>query len=123
MNRQPRKFVILTHDHPVLHWDFMLESGDVLKTWRLLEEPVPENCLRGIVAEALLDHRRDYLEYEGPVSEDRGSVTRWDRGVYTIVVETDSKLVVEMNGEVLDGIYEIATVESVDEATSIFRRK
>ena len=29
------RFVILEHDHPSLHWDFILEVGEVLWTWRL----------------------------------------------------------------------------------------
>src|SRR5437879_2020084 len=30
-----RRFVILEHDHPQLHWDLMLEAGPALRTWRL----------------------------------------------------------------------------------------
>jgi hypothetical protein len=71
------RFVILTHDHPFVHWDLMLEIDGVLRTWRLLAEPAPD---RIIGAEALPDHRLHYLEYEGPVSGDRGTVTRWDAG-------------------------------------------
>ena len=33
------RFAILEHDYPVLHWDFMLEAGDVLRTWRLPAVP------------------------------------------------------------------------------------
>ena len=33
------RFVILEHDHPQLHWDFMLEVGEVLWTWRLATAP------------------------------------------------------------------------------------
>lgn len=71
------RFVILTHDHPFDHWDLMLEAGGVLRTWRLLCEPAPD---RIIGAEPLPDHRLHYLDYEGPVSGDRGTVTRWDAG-------------------------------------------
>ena len=35
-------------------------------------------------AEVLPDHRLAYLDYEGPISGDRGSVTRWDRGTYDV---------------------------------------
>jgi|SRR6516164_6688532 hypothetical protein len=73
------RFVILEHDHPVLHWDLMLECGDVLKTWRLAAAPVPDLPTR---AEATSDHRLIYLDYEGPVSRGRGQVSRWDAGVY-----------------------------------------
>ena len=72
------RYVVLRHDHPELHWDFMLEVSGVLKTWRL---PTPPAA--GMVeATALPDHRLAYLDYEGPVSGERGSVTCWDRGVY-----------------------------------------
>jgi hypothetical protein len=75
---EPR-FVVLEHDHPFRHWDLMLETGEALRTWRLTAPPGP-----GVVTEAtpLGDHRRLYLDYEGPVGGDRGRVTRWDRGTF-----------------------------------------
>lgn len=72
------RFVILEHDHPILHWDFMLETGNVLRTWRLEQPPLPGSG--PIAATALGDHRLMYLDYEGPVSQMRGTVVRWDRG-------------------------------------------
>jgi hypothetical protein len=71
------RFVILEHDHPVLHWDLMLEAGDVLQTWRLATTPELDKCIE---ATALGDHRIQYLDYEGPVSGNRGTVKRWDAG-------------------------------------------
>jgi DNA polymerase Ligase (LigD) len=73
------RFVILEHDHPFFHWDFMLEAGDVLRTWRLAH--VPEHG-EPIAATYLHEHRRLYLDYEGPLSGNRGSVRRWDAGVF-----------------------------------------
>ena len=73
------RFVILEHDHPVLHWDLMLEAGDVLQTWRLAQSP---KVGVAIGAMALGDHRRAYLDYEGPVSGGRGVVQRWDAGEF-----------------------------------------
>ncbi|MGF1580114.1 MAG: DNA polymerase ligase N-terminal domain-containing protein [Gemmataceae bacterium] len=73
------RFVILEHDHPELHWDFMLEQGDVLKTWRLFEIPTPGATIPG---ELSFDHRVKYLDYEGPISGNRGSVVQWDGGIY-----------------------------------------
>src|SRR3954469_24553164 len=74
------RFVILEHDHPFLHWDFMLEFENRLRTWRLATPPAPG----AVAAEALADHRLEYLNYEGPVGGNRGHVRRWDRGTYTI---------------------------------------
>lgn len=73
------RFVILEHDHPVLHWDLLLEAGDVLHTWRLVAPPGAEP----IEATALGDHRRMYLDYEGPVSGQRGTVRRHDAGTFS----------------------------------------
>lgn len=94
------RFVILTHDHPHFHWDFMLEWGDRLRTWRLEKEPalnVP------IMAESLPDHRLAYLDYEGPVSGNRGEVKRWDAGEFSIIEELPVQLVVELAGARLRG--------------------
>ena len=74
------RFVILEHDHPHLHWDFMLEKEGKLCTWRLAMPPLGE--MVELQAEAILDHRLEYLEYEGPVGGNRGKVARWDRGGY-----------------------------------------
>ena len=76
------RFVILRHDHPDgLHWDLMLETGDVLATWALDALPEPGTSVE---ARRLPDHRTRYLDYEGPVSGNRGSVTRWDAGEYEV---------------------------------------
>ena len=54
------RFVILEHDHPVLHWDLMLEADGVLQTWRLAQPPALA-CV--IDASAIDDHRLFYLEF------------------------------------------------------------
>ncbi len=94
------RFVLLTHDHPVWHWDLMLEDNGLLRTWRLDDDP------RSIVplgATPLPDHRLLYLEYEGPVSNQRGTVTRWDRGDYEVIQETTDVFVVQLRGERIQG--------------------
>jgi hypothetical protein len=73
------RFVILAHDWPTPHFDLLLEHGPVLRAWRLLGEPAAGVAVE---AEANHDHRLMYLDYEGPVSGSRGSVSRWDAGVY-----------------------------------------
>jgi len=72
-----RKFVILEHDHPFLHWDFLIEDGDGLASWRLLESP---QSGKRVPASLLPVHRRHYLTWEGPVSGDRGNVRRIHSG-------------------------------------------
>jgi hypothetical protein len=94
------RFVVLIHDHPALHWDFMLEKEASLRTWRLMREPSEPGP---ICAEGLADHRLDYLDYEGPLSGNRGSVRRFDRGEYALLSETPGRIVVELKGNVLVG--------------------
>jgi hypothetical protein len=74
------RFAILEHDHPMLHWDLLLEAGDVLSAWRLAQPP--DESAHSIEATKITDHRTLYLDYEGPVSGERGFVKRWDRGIY-----------------------------------------
>ena len=106
------QFVVLHHEMPATsnrasHWDLMLERNGVLATWALDQEPTATQTGNGIAGSALPDHRKDYLEYEGPVSNDRGHVTRWDRGVYVVESETKDELVVELFGEQLNGTFEL----------------
>lgn len=71
------RFAVLNHDHPFPHWDLLLEAADVCWTWRLRTSPaVP----RGISAERITNHRKFYLSYSGPVSQNRGVVSQWDHG-------------------------------------------
>ena len=95
------QFVVLQHDAPRgRHWDFMLETQGALATWALAEPP---DAAAAIAAEALPDHRLDYLDYEGPISEGRGSVTRWDRGTYQLRRHAPDELAAVVAGEVLIG--------------------
>ena len=94
------RFVVLTHDYPLLHWDLMLEKEASLRTWRLLREP---GCTGPIDAEGLCDHRLAYLDYEGPLSGNRGTVRRFDRGEYSIAEESEARLVLDLSGLVLRG--------------------
>src|SRR4051794_4884883 len=53
------RFVILEHDWPSPHWDFLLEFGPVLRAWRLSADPAPG---RAVPAEPNADHRPFYLD-------------------------------------------------------------
>ena len=94
------RFVILEHDYPALHWDFMLEKEAALRAWRLTRSPEESGP---IDVEPLADHRLAYLEYEGPVSGNRGSVRRFDRGEYALVEETPHRIEVRLRGAALRG--------------------
>jgi hypothetical protein len=84
----------------VLHWDFLVEAGNVLRAWRLYDEPAAH---RVIAAERNADHRLMYLDYEGPVSGDRGVVSRWDQGECHWLLETAERIELELKGTKLQG--------------------
>ncbi len=94
------RFAVLEHDHPERHWDFLLEHGDAARTWRLPAPPQPGQLLP---ATPLPDHRKLYLDYEGPVSRNRGTVKQWDAGTFTTVVWSGQRVEVELNGWRLRG--------------------
>lgn len=95
------RYVVLTHDHPYLHWDFLLEYAGKLRAWRLDQPP---NAGGTISATQLPDHRLHYLDYEGPVSGNRGEVRRWDRGEYVLLGEIAERLKIRLQGEQLTGV-------------------
>ncbi len=99
------RFVVLQHDQPDrLHWDFMLDQGESLATWALPMPPAYEHVLP---ARVLVDHRRDYLQYEGPVSQGRGTVVRWDEGQFEWIERTADRIVVDVVGQKIDGRVQI----------------
>lgn len=78
----------------------MLEANGVLRTWALTEAPDSPAARSGspIAAEALADHRRAYLDLEGPVSGGRGSVARCDGGEYRALEWGADKVIVRLSG-------------------------
>jgi hypothetical protein len=119
------RFVLLYHDCPPnyarpSHWDFMLEEGDTLRTWALEKLPrewhevqsltskTYSRCLavadgNKVAAEELGAHRRDYLEYEGEVSDRRGRVLRIGSGTYRTDSETPDQWRLTLVGANLSG--------------------
>lgn len=100
------RFVVLRHELPAgrsrgSHWDLMFEEGSVLRTWATECEP---QMAADSDAMQLPDHRLAYLEYEGPVSGDRGSVTRWDAGEYHLESESPSEIRMRLAGARLVGL-------------------
>lgn len=93
------RFVLLLHECPddrprPTHCDLMLQLGPALATWSLRKLPrdwkvlgLDSAALRFdatnvVDAERLADHRLVYLDYEGPLSGNRGTVRRLDAGTF-----------------------------------------
>ena len=99
------RYVVLQHRLPPshergLHWDLMLETPPVLRTWALSAAPARQAA---IAAEALPPHRVEYLDYEGPVSGNRGMVERWDCGEFHWLSDEADRIEVVFAGQRLTG--------------------
>ena len=105
------RFVILEHDWPELHWDLLLEWKDVLRAWRLLAHP---ETRQAFAATAIADHRRFYLDYEGPVSGNRGTVVRWDAGEFEWQVDLPRRVSVMLDGKKCAGCLQLVWREGND---------
>jgi hypothetical protein len=114
------RFVLLEHHWDGIHWDFMLEDGEGLRTWAI-DTPVVAG--QDLPARALPNHRRIYLDYEGNLSGDRGSVWRIDEGTYCTRLWSADRVRVILEGAQLVGEAELRQVgEKSDGASSwVFR--
>ena len=89
------------------HWDLMLESKTDcgLETWALEELPIfdVESSNGVVLARQLEPHRTAYLEYEGPVSKDRGFVERVFEGTYERTMLDPNKFEITVLGYTFRG--------------------
>jgi len=79
------------------HYDLMLEHGDGLRTWRLVNTAFQAFQ----VARQIKEHRKTYLDFEGEISGERGRVKIWDTGTYTIDEWKDDRIQVALVGRSL----------------------
>lgn len=114
MNKNTSRFVILFHqvgarsDRDGDHWDLMFADGECLKTWAIEQEPHVPSVIKAV---QLPDHRLEYLDYEGKISADRGWVTKWDEGHYTMNSLSDDLMSVELLGRKLTATLELARIK------------
>ena len=105
--QQKSHFVIQEHTRPEgLHWDLMLQLGDVLRTWRL-SVPPEQIQNESIPAEKISDHPLRFLSYEGPVQNNTGFVKIADKGNFTLLEQTEKKILFETTGQILKGEFQL----------------
>ncbi len=92
-----------------VHWDLMLEQGEILTTFRL-EQP-PEVVSTGAVqATKIFDHPLRFLTYEGPVQKRTGRVRLVERGTCDVLTEEDA-ITLRLDGTILRGDFTLTRVE------------
>ena len=108
------RYVVLFHENPSAeresHWDLMLEVNDCLLTWELNTRP--DKSVGWHACKQLKDHRLAYLDYEGPISNNRGHVTRWDAGEFEWVSRSDASDQLRLHGSKLRGMLFLAKQNS-----------
>lgn len=102
-----RKFVIQKHSKAgEVHWDLMLQAGQVLETYRL--QLPPEQLWRdGCTARRIFDHPLKFLSYEGSVNNGQGSVKLVDSGTYEVLSRDEGKIDLRLDGRILTGRFEL----------------
>ena len=103
MEKDKKNFVIQKHSNSKgVHWDFMLESGQILETYRIDNEPkdMLQKETNGV---KIFDHQPKFLTYQGPVNNGQGSVTIVERGTYQIISKDKTKIVLKIEGQILQG--------------------
>jgi hypothetical protein len=116
-----RRFVVLRHTlRTGSHFDLMIENADRLATWKFENFPGESNA-DPQPAIRLAEHRPHYLEYEGPVSNDRGDVIRQDSGGCRARVLTEDHWTVEFFGARLTGRYELRRASPESDEWSLHR--
>ena len=100
-------YVIQKHDATHLHYDLRLEMNGVLKSWAVPKIPPTESGVKRLAVQ-VEDHPLDYANFEGTIPEGQygaGTVEIWDKGKYVLKEKTSDKLIFEIRGNKLRGLY------------------
>jgi bifunctional non-homologous end joining protein LigD len=103
------RFVVQQHDATRLHWDLRLEHDGALASWAL-PRGIPLDPDEDRLAVRTEDHPLEYLDFHGTIPEGQygaGEMTIWDRGTYVAEKFEDSKVVVTLDGERVQGRYSL----------------
>ena len=99
------RFVVQLHDATTLHFDFRLQSGEVLRSWAVPKGPSLDPGIRRL-AVPVDDHALSAGEFEGVHDGQRrgsGAVIIWDEGTAEIVHQEPGHISFVLHGRKLSG--------------------
>ena len=106
-----RKFVIQKHAKDNnLHWDLMLEAGNVLETYRLVLPP-EKLTHHSSPAARIFDHPLKFLTYEGSVNKGKGTVEIAETGTYQLICESNHEKEFQFEGKIIKGKFSLIHIK------------
>lgn len=112
------RFTISEHRQgDATHYDLFFERDGVLKTWKAssIDFTVPREV------EQSADHRAIYLDFEGPISGNRGDVRIVESGTCDLLEWTDRSIALECRGSILRGIVRLECLDPLPRLAARWR--
>jgi len=116
-------YVIQRHDASHLHFDLRLEMDGVLKSWAVPKEPPAVSGVKRLAVQ-VEDHPVTYANFEGVIPKGEygaGTVEIWDKGTCKVIDRKENKLIVDIDGDKLTGIYVLVRLK--DKKNWLFFKK
>ena len=101
----PLRFVVQLHDATRLHYDFRIQSGEVLRSWAVPKGPSLDPRVRRL-AVPVEDHAMsagDFEDVHSGQARGSGAVIIWDEGTAEIVRDEPGHLSFVLHGHKLSG--------------------
>ncbi len=100
-------FVIHHHFASHEHFDLRLEMDNVLRSWAVPKEPPRKTGIKRLAVQ-VSDHAVSYAKFKGTIPKGNygaGKVEIWDKGTYKVLEQDKKKIVFELKGKRLKGMY------------------
>lgn len=119
------RFVVQEHWASHHHFDFRLEMEGVLKSWAV-PKGIPEKTGVKHLAIQTENHPVDYIDFEGEIPKGHygaGIVKVFDKGRYKLIKKTEESILFGLEGERLNGKYNLVKLKNRENQWLLFKVK